>query len=63
MWSVKIAAVPVAPAGRRLAKSVSSSRTRTTNGADWTAVGVTAVPDVGVCPVAIACSTASTLPV
>jgi hypothetical protein len=50
MWvaltaSVKIAAVPVLPAGSRFARSWSSSFTRSTNGADWISFGATAVPE------------------
>src|ERR1700759_3946488 len=42
--SVKIAAVPVLPAGRRLAKSASSSFTRTAKGVASISFGVTASP-------------------
>src|SRR5215475_10361304 len=49
-----MAAVPVAPAGSDFANSVSSRRTRTTNGTDWMSLGVTAVPDTCVWPVATA---------
>ena len=58
-----MAAVPVAPAGRRLATSSSSSLTRTMNGADAISFGATATPEVCACPVEIACSTVSTFPV
>ena len=62
-WSVKIAAVPVAPAGRLAAKAWSSRRTRTTSGAVRIADGAMALPDVWVWPLATAWMTVYTLPV
>jgi hypothetical protein len=52
----------MAPAGNCLAKSLSSSLTRTTKGAAEIAFGATAEPATCTCPLSIACRTLSILP-